>query len=229
MKMPSLTKDGTVIRQYSETSEWQPFSEVVHDVSNSALLRCLDSLLDDEHLLLEAASRSHRHQLGFFKCVLMTNDAGGCLRLHLWDDAITAQEDIHSHCAHFHSRVVFGSLSEKAFDLIPGTSHARFRYHFDATAGHSVAVADGLTGISLLESRVLLAGDAYSKRAKELHNISDVAQGTVTVSAWETRQSEALVLKDFNATSEDCLASLGIPADELRVVLRCIKDRIIAK
>lgn len=201
-------------------------SAVVRDASNMALLRCFDLLLADERLLTEAARRSYRHQLGFCKFVLMADDAGRCLRLHVWDSPFTVQEDIHSHCAHFHSRVVLGSLSENSFDLVLGDSHARFRYRFDASADHSVAVTDGLTGVCLRERRTLSRGDAYSKQASDLHSVSDAVQGTVTVSAWGSRHSEALVLKTRGARPEDCAASAGMPVGEMRVALRNVKERL---
>lgn len=229
MKIATLEEDGTPVLLRSGTSDWQAIKEVVQDVSDSALLRCVNSLLGNEDLLAEAARRSHRHQLGFFKFVLMVDEAGSCLRVHMWDSASTTQEDIHSHCAHFRSRVVFGKLSENSFELVPGTSHARFRYRFDKNAGHSVAVADGLTGISLRDSRVLLAGDTYYKGSMELHNVSDVEPGTLTVSAWEMRLGEALVLKDVGACAEDCLAPVGMQAEQLRFALKYIKERVLAK
>lgn len=198
----------------------------VRDASNLALLRCLDLLLADERLLAEAARQSYRHQLGFSKFVLMADDAGRCLRLHIWDSPFTVQEDIHSHCAHFHSRVVLGSLSENSFDMVAGDSHARFRYRFDAAAGHSVAVVDGFTGVCLHERRTLSRGDSYSKEASNLHSVSNAMQGTVTVSAWDVRHSEALVLKPRGARPEDCAASAGMPVEDLRLALFNVKERV---
>lgn len=229
MKMSTLEKDGTPVRLRNGTSDWQAIEDVVQDVTDLALLRCVNSLLGNEDLLAEVAHRSHRHQLGFFKYVLMVDEAGGCLRVHLWDSDSTVQEDIHSHCARFQSRVVFGKLSENSFELVPGASHARFRYRFDTKAGHSVAVADGLTGVALRESRVLLAGDTYYKDMMELHNVSDAAPGTLTVSAWDIRQNEALVLKGLGACPEDCLAPVGISVEDLRSALHYIKERIKSK
>lgn len=229
MKMSTLEKDGTPVCLRNRTSDWQAIEDVVQDVSNLALLRCVSSLLGDEGLLAEAARRSYRHQLGFFKYVLMVDEAGSCLRVHLWDSASTVQEDIHSHCARFRSRVVFGKLSENSFELVPGASHARFRYHFDVGLGHGIAVEDGLTGVYLRESRALLAGDMYYKDTMELHNVSDVEPGTLTVSAWEIRESEALVLKGLGSCPEDCLASVGISVESFRAALHYIKERISLK
>lgn len=203
--------------------------EVVRDTSNMELLSCLDRLLTDERLLTEAASRSYRHQLGFRKFVLMADDVGRCLRMHVWDRPFVVQEDVHSHCANFHSRVVLGSLSEHSFDLVVGDSHARFRYRFDSSAGHSVAVKDGLTGVCLRKRRTLSQGDTYSKQAFELHSVSSAEQGTVTVSAWDLRNSEAMVLRPRGAQPEDCTASSGMPISEIRVALRNVLERLSRK
>lgn len=227
--MSSQAEDGTESLLWGGSTNWSTISAVVRDTSNFTLLRCVDALLSDERLLSEAASRSHRHQLGFVKIVLMTDASGSCLRLHLWDRISPVPEDIHSHCADFYSRLVFGKLSENSFDLIQGNSHARFRYHFDSSVGHSVAIADGFTGVSLSLTRELTIGDIYCKQAMQLHNISNVAQGTLTVSAWKERNSKAIVLKALKASAEDCSVPLGIPTSEFRPVLLNIKNRIIGR
>lgn len=224
--MFTLAQDEAVYYRGGGSSEDHAIPAVVHDASNVALLQRIDLLLADKHLLTEAARRSHRHQLGFYKFVLMADAAGECLRLHLWDSPSTEQEDIHSHCAHFHSRVVLGSLSENSFDLVRGDSHVSFRYSFDAGAGHSVAVKDGLTGVILRERRTLFRSDTYTKQAFELHNISNAELGTVTISAWSSRHSKALVLKAHGARPEDCEVSVGMPAGEMRAALLNIKKRL---
>jgi len=215
--------------QLGEFTDERMILDVVEDASNEALLRYLDMLLADERLLTEVAKRSYRHQLGFKKLVLMVDTTGSSLRLHLWDRPSTALEDIHSHCANFCSRVVFGCLAENSFELVPGDSHARFRYCFDAMAGHSVALKDGLTGVYLRESLILSTGNSYCKRASDLHNVSSVVKGTLTVSAWGPRDSEAIVLKSRDACPEDCAASSGMPLEEMLATLKNIKERLCGK
>lgn len=201
--------------------------DVVSDASNGALLSCLDAILEDDELLAAVARRSHRHQLGFFKYVLIVGSSGRCLRMHYWDRAPDALEDIHSHCANFRSRIVLGKLTENSFGVTPGAEHSRFRYHFDENLGHSVAVADGMTGVRLLESRQLQAGDQYTKAPSELHSVSNVKPGTLTVSAWGERYSDALVFKSQDATPEDCVVPVGVPPAQLRAELLKIRKRIL--
>ncbi|GGC91988.1 hypothetical protein GCM10007418_09490 [Halopseudomonas salina] len=149
--------------------------------------------------------------------------------MHLWDRDHYVLEDIHSHCADFTSRIVFGRLTENAFNLVEGSSLASFLYRFDEGVGHSVAVPNGHVEGSLRSSRVLGPNEVYSKTAQELHNVSDVEVGTVTVSAWFQRSHDALVLKGANACAEDCVATIGIEIGELRLVLEEIRKRISAK
>ena len=200
--------------------------DVVSDASNRALLSCLEAILEDYELLTAVARRSHRHQLGFFKYVLIASSSGS-LRMHYWDRAPDALEDIHSHCAHFRSRIVLGELTENLFGVTPGAKHSRFRYHFDENLRHSIAVADGMSGLNLLESRQLKAGDQYTKAPSELHSVSNVRPGTLTVSTWGERYSDALVFKSQGATSEDCVVPVGVPLTELRAELMEIKKRIL--
>jgi hypothetical protein len=228
-KMSVQEADISSVSHPGTASVWREITEVIQDTSNKALLRRIEFLLANENVLAEAARLSHRHQLGFFKYVLMADLSGRCLRVHLWDSSANSiHEDIHSHCAQFRSRVVFGQLSENTFELVPGTSYTRFRYRFDQSLGHSVAEPDGRTGITLKDSRVFYAGDTYDKDSTDLHNVIKVEPGTLTVSAWGLRQYEAIVLKMPGACPEDCVAHLGIPVAEFRVALHQIKERITA-
>lgn len=201
--------------------------DVVSDTSNGALLSCLDAILEDDERLAAVARRSHRHQLGFLKYVLIAGSPGRCLRMHYWDRAPDALEDIHSHCANFRSRIVSGELTESSFELTSGAEHSRFRYHFDENLGHSVAVAEGMSGVSLLESRQLQAGDQYTKATSELHSVSNVKPGTLTISVWGDRYSDALVFKSQGATPEDCVVPVGVPLTQLRAELLEIRKRIL--
>ncbi|MBJ2213337.1 MULTISPECIES: hypothetical protein [Pseudomonas] len=215
------------IQTCAEGQNWPSMLEIVDDVSNRSLLRHVDQVLIDDDLLAVVASRSHRHQLGFVKIILVTGAQGSCVRLHLWDNDSPIQEDVHSHCANFHSRVVVGSFVENAFALLTGNDYTHFRYHFDENLGHSVANTEGKTNIKLSRSRKLNTGDIYTKSAKDLHNVTLVSQGTITVSAWGTRDTEAVVLKTNGASAEDCSIQVGMSSTDLRNYLIRIKERML--
>lgn len=206
--------------------EDQIIAEIVEDDSNGKLIGFMQLILADKELLNAAAARSYRHQLGFLKLVLMSKKNGRCLRLHFWDRPSTVIEDIHSHCADFTSRVVFGTIEESSFELTSGDSYARFRYRFDTTAGSSVAIKEGITGVRLRECRNIFRAGMYTKSANELHSVGNVEQGTVTVSAWEERNREAIVLKHIDAHAEDCFAISGMPPAEMLATLKNIMERL---
>jgi hypothetical protein len=186
----------------------------------------LEKLLSNKCSIAKMAKISHRHQLGFLKIIIQVKDTSEYLRLHVWDRLSQVQEDIHSHCAPFQSRVIFGSLTENSYRLSSGNSYAVFRYRFDIDAGHAIAIKNGMTDVDGIETKVLQAGDIYTKHPNELHNVCDPTAGTITVSAWGPRSREALVLKRPDALAEDCIADIGISADELLLILRNILERL---
>ncbi|MEE4149183.1 hypothetical protein [Pseudomonas viridiflava] len=228
MKTLTQSTEGRRSLQCGEASCWSTILKAVNDASNVALLSHLDSLLEDDVLMAEAARRSHRHQLGFLKIVLLAEGAGPSLRVHVWDQKASSLEDIHSHCAIFSSRVVAGGLTENLYGLSLGANYARFRYRFDPGMKCSVAAADGLTSVSLLERNIRLSGDVYTRGPDELHNVTDVLTGTITISAWQSRNAEALVLKSDKASSpQDCSTQIGMPEAELRLVICNIKEKVL--
>ena len=199
---------------------------IVRDRSNVALIQCLDALLYDEERLAQVAKQSYRHQLGFMKFVLLTTEDGGSVRLHHWDESDAKPEDVHSHCAHFQSRVVLGRLSESSYALVVGESHCLYRYRFDELAGQSVAAACGVASPMLRGRRLLNGGDIYRKSASDLHNVSEAEIGTITVSTWGRRHREALVLKPCGTSTESCVASAGMTISAARVALQDIRKRL---
>jgi hypothetical protein len=204
------------------------FQAVVRDTSNNLLLSDIAQILRDPQRLLETAQGSYRHQLGFLKMALR-NDISGCaLRLHVWDRGAIVLEDIHSHCAGFMSRVVSGEIEESCYELTPGRNLNRFRYRFDAHAGHAVAQVDGLTNVFQTSQRPLLAGSIYQRSSHELHTVRNIVANTVTVSAWGVRSSEAIVIKPLGARAEDCGAIAGMSPDQVKTLLMDIYGRLHA-
>ena len=201
-------------------------SQIVQDISNRKLHDHLKIILSDECILRDVAGRSYRHQLGFVKLVLHSDHGDPSLRLHVWDKDSSKEEDIHSHCAEFVSRVVFGRLDEITYTLDKGNDFVCFGYHFDSISGCSVAVQKGLASVSVHRSRTVSEGDAYHVSICELHKVTNVLPGTVTISAWGPRNSEAVVLKTIDAQASDCTATAGMPLSYIRKVLEEIVERL---
>ena len=212
------------------SSTWRAFHAAVSDKSNLTLLHHINMVLSSEKLISEVALRSHKHQLGFIKYVLLVDGEGRSLRIHHWDTVEDGRmEDIHSHCAEFVSRVIYGALTENSFSSVQGNSCARFRYRFDHILNRSVAEPDGQSEAILRTSQTLKAGDIYHRAPSDLHNVNQVARGTLTVSAWNQRNHDALVLKNAGARSEDCCNQPGISPEKLWEGLMKIKERILSQ
>lgn len=104
----------------------------------------------------------------------------------------------------------------------------QFRYSFDMAMGCSVARADGTANAALVQSRIMSSGNMYVKKANEMHNVTNVEPGTITVSAWESRNTEALVLKsDAAASAKDCEIPVGMMEGELLEILLDVKERVM--
>ena len=231
MKNPGLSySEYDMLTMTEGNATRRVFHAAVSDKSNLTLLHYINMVLSSEKLVSEVALRSYKHQLGFMKYVLLVDGEGRSLRIHHWDTVDSGrQEDIHSHCAEFVSRVIHGALTENSFVSVQGNSYARFRYRFDHILNRSVAEPDGQSEAILRTSQPLQAGDIYHRAPSDLHNVSRVAQGTLTVSAWNQRNHDALVLKNPGARSEDCCTQLGIPSEKLREGLMKIKERMLSQ
>lgn len=194
--------------------------------SNVELAGLLGELIKDEKSIIDIANNSYRHQLGFEKYVLRIFSSGATLRLHHWDRLMVSEEDIHSHCAKFFSRLCLGEMKQQAYELISGASHACFGYQFNSRTGKSEARAVGDTCVVPGTIRSLRAGDSYILQAAELHRVTSVAVGTVTISYWEPRLQEAVVLKHAGEHAKPCCARAGMEVLSVRQQLQKIKYRL---
>lgn len=221
-----VTKTETACAQKCIDSSAQGLDAVWALPARQELLMLLAGLLNDESALAKVAALSYRHQLGFEKYVLATQPSGACLRMHFWIEGLAGEEDIHSHCADFSSRLLLGRLTEQKFNLVPGQSHSAFRYRFDAARGESEVSANGLTAVEATETQTLFAGDSYFAMAKSLHRVIAVEPGTVTVSSWRPRRHDAVVLKPASQQADPCCVRAGMDVTTLRARLRVIHQRI---
>lgn len=104
-------------------------------------------------------------------------DEGRERRLHVWDPAKAPEHPpVHDHPYDFTSTVVAGELTDTTWVEHPdGQGFRRERYRLDAEDDRAV------DEVRLLATpRVLRAGEAYARRAAELHDSRQVP-GTVTV------------------------------------------------
>ena len=85
--------------------------EFLRNFKSSALISVLQEILETPELLLQVASQSYIHQLEFEKFVIAKSSSGRWLRIHHWPSKINLKDqDVHSHCANFASKILNGSL-----------------------------------------------------------------------------------------------------------------------
>lgn len=172
----------------------------------------LKRVLGNPSKISEVANNSYTHPLGFEKYVIATLPTGEALRLHYWPANYKhTDEDIHSHCASFESTVLIGKMRSEIFDLMHGDEFNLYSYSFNALTNQSEAQKLGVTGIKFKESISLSKGDKYKLAAHVLHRVTEISPGTLTLSTWGARDSNALVVKRKNSSSSECCRTAGLP------------------
>lgn len=192
-------------------------------VSNICELNELDaadlirSILLSHRTLQDVAKSSYVHQLGFEKYVLYQAPNGESIRLHYWPQGSAGNiEDIHSHCAAFSSRILKGKLTSQTFSICDGSSHSVYRYRFNELLERSEVQHYGTTGISEGQSVTHATEDGYSVQMSELHRVTNVASGTITMSRWDRRSADAIVVKTNESEAVDCNREAGMPLDYVK-------------
>jgi hypothetical protein len=120
------------------------------------------------------AADSYRHANGFYKIPLFTSH-GARLRLHFWDGATSAEENVHNHRWNLASRVLLGTLEDEIYDFCSAEDSAalllnEFEYR---KAGPDEAVVlrrDG-RAVRLTAKTIRMPGAAYSLNPRQLHRI----------------------------------------------------------
>mmetsp|Transcript_47449 Transcript_47449/g.78650 ORF Transcript_47449/g.78650 Transcript_47449/m.78650 type:complete len:306 (-) Transcript_47449:100-1017(-) len=117
-----LSKKMAKIPAHSHVTDVPLLEALARSLGNPLNLRCLlESILQDESLVKEIASRSY-HQDLFDKLVIFSGTHWK-LRMHIFESETfkEAQEEIHSHRDHFVSYCVYGGLSQQIWEEIHGT------------------------------------------------------------------------------------------------------------
>jgi hypothetical protein len=95
---------------------------------SSRLVKLLGSILDSKDYISEMAENSYVHDNGFDKIVLVS-DARYKLRLHIWWDELTSEENIHDHRWDFYSVVISGSIRFEQYKVADtGTLLHEYKY-----------------------------------------------------------------------------------------------------
>lgn len=138
--------------------------------STQQLIQLLTEILADQQVLAEVCSRSYQHGNGFLKVVLL--DRGYKLRLHIWFEGQSCEENIHDHRWSFSSVVLTGTLTSEIWkDHVQGLSLHEYEYHA-ATNAHLPFKTDvGMQQFKLEHTQVNTVGESYVMPKGKLHRI----------------------------------------------------------
>ncbi len=161
-------------------------SVLEEQLSLPQVLALLQGLLADEQALQAVAARSYVHGNGFVKVVLL-DEHGHKLRLHIWFAGSACEENIHDHRWSFASHVLVGTLNSEIWvDDAQGQALPEYRY----AAATATAAADkqalGTCRVSLQQHCQYGAGSSYVMPKQVLHRIINPGQrlvATIMVSA----------------------------------------------
>ena len=146
-------------------------SVLEEQLSLPQVLALLQGLLADEQALQAVAARSYVHGNGFVKVVLL-DEQGYKLRLHIWFAGSACEENIHDHRWSFASHVLVGTLNSEIWvDDAQGQALPEYRY----AAATATAAADkqalGTCRVSLQQHCQYGAGSSYVMPKQVLHRI----------------------------------------------------------
>jgi len=183
--------------------------------NRSKAIESIKLLLDNNAMLCDIASQSYIHQLGFLKIPISVGIQK--FRLHYWPhEIIHGGDDIHTHTANFTSTLLSGEFTHQKFMQTPGNTHTKHTYYVNPKTGSSSLVAGKSTGVMETSRKKITKGSTYSLDRSTLHKISNIAEGTSTISFWENRTHQAYVIKEKGEPLHDCYKTPGINPDELR-------------
>lgn len=100
------------------TTKPKDMSKIISNLSNN-IIDILGLILADKEFCLEICDRSYHHDL-FEKMVIMKGKKGWKLRLHLFtsEGLKEIQEELHSHRNHFLSTCLYGSITQKVWEIV---------------------------------------------------------------------------------------------------------------
>lgn len=206
--MPSDCINPTVLVEQLEAlgTDIQARENGLHGLTKRDVSSLLLATLRDNKSLGTLAANSYTHQLGFDKFLLSSSTANNIwLRMHYWPESINGHDsDIHSHCADFTSKVLAGSLSSLEYDRIEnGPPYFEYEYSFNIEKGESSSKFKGQAFLIETGRKKISPGTTYSLSAEKLHQTTDVAAGTITISIWGSRNQSATVFRNTTVNGSD--------------------------
>lgn len=187
----------------------------------------VSALIQDDLALAETAARSYLHGNGFYKIVL-ADEHGTRLRLHVWEEGNLCEENIHDHRWPFVSSILAGTLEVDYFDASTAESENAFPlpwlHYTAARPDHPTQVQDrGLAWLQLREHRRHHCGETYQMDVGSKHRICQHAGYAATAICTRATDNLHNNLYTSRASSE-----LALGEQRLRVAtLRNVLDRFL--
>lgn len=144
----------------------------------------IDALLKNERWLSAVARDSYEHTNGFDKLVLVSQQTGGKLRLHVWwggDRTIQIEEHIHNHRWNFATKILVGHYRYEIYQpsLGPGMRYYRHRYEPVSDDGAFQLTSEGRDGLELVNTGIVSSMSGYALHSSVLHRVSQESRSMV--------------------------------------------------
>ena len=143
----------------------------------------LETILQDENLLIYVSSKSYSHENGFDKITLFEN-LYSKLRLHLWmKDGIKYSENVHNHRWDFCSKIITGAYQFENFEITNdvGIEHYEYEYLPKTNSDKYDMVFRGKKKLLIKETGIKKKDDIHILSENELHKISSTENVTATI------------------------------------------------
>ena len=203
-----LTQNGPTTLKQTDVSE----GDVIE------IEQAIQAALDDPSSIEAIARQSYRHQNGFVKIPLKTEN-GEKFRLHVYRVGAKADKNIHNHRWDFESKVLCGSLPMHLYEIVEGNSH---RLHTYLRKGRLYTI-EYLRKIGLIESQLIniRAGKKYLMKNHLYHKIATVKELTITYMV--TRKT---VQKTCDLINVKDMSSTGEGVDEPPLSVQQVKENL---
>ena len=188
----------------------------------------LESILDDNNLLLAISKKSYGHSNGFSKIVLHEDEVSGIkIRLHVWTDRVDDcdESDLHDHRWSFVSIPLFGHFNERRYTERPVDNGAQKKYkHLCFTRGNSEWLdvkGEKWVSLKLRQNLSRPAKHQYYCKYGVIHSFQPTNFPAASlIVTFDTSRQYARVYKN----SPETTSSIKIPAPNYNIEI--LKDKI---
>src|ERR1700733_1197721 len=156
-----------IARRLSQGEEEKGLLEMVDGINPRRLLAGCLLLSARQEYSEEVCALSYQHPNGFIKLVLINRIPYWALRLHVWRDPISANEnDIHDHCGYLVSKVLDGELVNEIYRVLDkdkgaGVSSKFLEYEDVLSHGIHTLTATGTRLLALERREIIRSGSLY--------------------------------------------------------------------